>query len=80
MKHNKYSKTVWFKDDDIEAHLIVDIFKSTDFEYSPMTGKPLKFEYQDLLNNLKWSGLPPQDYIKLLKAMCKTFINSLPTS
>lgn len=78
MKKNKFSKTVWFKDEDLEAHALISVFKNTDFEYSSVTGRPVKFQYLDLLNNIKWIGLKPKDYMSLLKAMCKKFIASLP--
>ena len=63
---------------DEESYLILYVFKTTEFEFNPMSGRPVKFDYNELKDNLKWQGLKPKNYANLLKAMCKSYIAHLP--
>ena len=79
MKQDPNSTYIFFKDEDIESRVVSYVFKSVDFEYNPMSGRPLKFDYLDLLNTTKWQGLEPSKYIPILKAMCRNYIKHLPS-
>ena len=53
------------------------IFKNTDFEINPMTGSPTSFKYEQLKDNITWSGLKPKDYVNLLVAIGRNYIRHL---
>ena len=74
------SKTVFFDDDDTESFLIMQIFRSTDFEINPMSGSPTSFKYQQLKDNIEWAGLKPKLYVNLLIAIGRTYIRHLPSN
>lgn len=69
-----------FAKDDIEALTIIHIFKTCDFVYDSMSGRPLKFEYLMLKDIIKLRGLNWKNCLELLVSMCKTFIKHLPKS
>lgn len=72
------SKIVFFDKDDILSTLLIHVFKNTEFVYNPMSGRPMKFDYLELKDNIKWQRLKPKDYTNLLKNMAKSYINHLP--
>ena len=80
MKNNKNSKIVFFDQLDLESYLILYVFKNTEFINNPMNGKPTKFDYLELKDNLIWQNLKPQNYANLLKHMARTYIRHLPTN
>lgn len=80
MKNNPHSKYVFFEDDDIESHVMMNIFKNTSMDYNPMNGMPSNLNYLHLKDNIKWNGLKPSKYTNLLMAMSRNFVNHLPRS
>ena len=77
MYKDELSSYVYFDKLDIEPLTIIHIFKSVNFEYNQMSGKPIKFDYNELKDSIKWSGLECKKYVPVLKAMCKSFISHL---
>lgn len=72
------SKIVFFDKDDILSLKLIYVFKSTEFIHNPMSGRPMKFDYLELKDSIKWQNLKPKDYTNLLKNMAKSYINHLP--
>jgi len=72
------SKVVVFENDDYEELTVVSIFKSLQFEFPPMGGKPSGYQYQKCKDMIKWMGLKPKHYVPLIDAMFNSFVSSLP--
>lgn len=74
---NPHSSYMYFED--LERLVIINIFKSTNFEYSQFSGKPMKFDYNELKDNIEWKGLELSAYVPLLKSMANQYIKYLPS-
>jgi len=74
---NPISKIVYFPKDDIEANLLMYVFKSLKFEYSQMSGQIISYNYDKLKDNLKWNGLDKKSYVPLIDAMFSRFLARL---
>lgn len=52
-------------------------FKTLQFEYSGMGGKPTNYNYAKCKDRIKWSGLKAKDFIPLLDGMFNSFVGGL---
>jgi hypothetical protein len=77
IKDNPLSKIVFFEDDEIEAWVVINIFKQLRFEYG-MSSKPMGYHYEALKDSIKWIGLRPKDYVGLIHQMFINYVNNLP--
>lgn len=73
------SDIVVFDNDDIEANILMGLFKTVHFKYIPMANKPVGYEYKPLKDMVKWSGLKPSNYMPLLHTMINNYIQNIPT-
>lgn len=52
-------------------------FKTLQFEYSGMGGKPTSYNYLKCKDRIKWSGLKAKDFIPLLDGMFNSFVGGI---
>lgn len=69
---------VIFENDDIEAWIIISIFKRLQFTYG-MSSKPIGYNYEALKDSIKWAGLKPKKYVPLITNMFRTYCQNLPS-
>lgn len=54
------------------------VFKSLQFEYSAMSGRPIGYKYDMLKDALEWQDMEAKKYVSLITGMFRRYVNSLP--